>query len=723
MIVKIWPIKGERGTRNCMLYIDNDEKVLKVQKDDEGHLLDREVINTREEFGLDADSFFIEQEENIDRVFQYMANQDKTKSKYVSGYMCDPDTVLDDFRGAIIENDFNGDVRHRDKDNERMAYHLVQSFPEGLNISDEEVHQCGIELLKKIDKHQGVVCSHVHPVIDEEGEVRGKCKHNHILLNAFIHPKKIDPQHPERVKYHACNESYAQLQIWNDEIAIDHGLPIILNPDLDKVYSWTENSMIKAGRSWKERMRLDIEAARRATGNWDDFVEYMKGEGYQIREGAHVTYTAPDGDKKARGKTLGAPYTREGLEMHWALRDREEREFVRTLQENEAPPLFKLSLQHPGPLTVDVPLGTALSKQRSYYPLPLEKANRPRSVLNTYFNERDLYDVKDANGKVIGAATGAEIVEYFESLRRGDDERYRRLMEDAERTEEEKQAQWEDILRQEREAAEQKQRERNQYRERYYYSRYKNSRTGQPYYTNLYDENGRRRSTLELIFMIAAVTIKSEDGLWEVKNPPPEYRNEPNFGPTDWKVQHMLDALHVSREEGLEGPSDVADKLNEVGAAYSRARAAVNRSQKSLDKMKALAFALQEYEATHTIVEKIDALPNGPEKEQLLEQYAKDIDRYKHAKAIMNGYKVSTQAEIDDFWKRYDDINRNLPEMEERYETLKEEYRKIKTLNYRLTLAQTELFVFGPAYVPERAANRGDLGRKMSKKEFDALER
>lgn len=706
MIVKIWPIKGDQGTHSCMLYIKDDEKIVRVEKDETGRLKSRKEMDASELYGMEADSFFIQHEENINRVIHYMASQDKTKAKLISGYLCDPDTAAEDFRIARMKTLALKSAEKLDTDNETMSFHLVQSFPEELDVADEEVHQCGIELLKKLDKHQGIVCSHVVPVADDEGVVHGKCKHNHILINAYIHPTKFDPKHPRRVKYNDCIETYRQLQIWNDEIAIEHGMPIILNPDVDRKRSWMESDEIQRGTSWKERMRWDIEAARRETNNWDEFASYLKDEGYLIRDTKHVTYTAPDGKSKARGETLGTPYTRQGLELYWTLRDRRMQELIQTVQENSPPPLLKLAIAQDPPLTVDVPLGQPTGENRAYYPLPLVKAQRSRQVLNTYFNEHNLYDVKDNTGKIVVSATGAEVVECLDLLSRGHEELQRRWQSELDKeNEQEYKEQWENIMRQEREAAEKRQQERYK-RHQKYISQYKNSRTGKPYQTDLYDRNGRRRTSLELIFLIAAVTIKSEDGLWEVKNPPREMRATPNFGPTDWKIQSMLDALIVSEEIGLESPADVAEKLNEVGAAYSRARAAVNRSQNAMDKMKGLAYGLQEYEDTRQIAEQIDALPDGAEKEKMLEQYASEIERYQKARSIMKGYKVNTQEQIRDFWRRYDDITRNLPEMQERYDNLKEEYRKVKTLSYRLTLAQTELFCFGPAYDPNYMYSR-----------------
>lgn len=176
--------------------ISDEFIVWKIEKDEEGRVAKRTVINTLDEFDENPDRFFIENEENIGRVFDYMANEDKTNGIYVSGYRCDPKRAIDDFRSTWDAYKLdNGELLETDNNNETMAFHLVQSFPEDLKISDEEVHQCGLELLQKMKDYQGVVCSHVHPVVDEEGEVHGRCKHNHILINSTTIDKNMIPSY------------------------------------------------------------------------------------------------------------------------------------------------------------------------------------------------------------------------------------------------------------------------------------------------------------------------------------------------------------------------------------------------------------------------------------------------------------------------------------------------------------------------------------------------
>ena len=75
MIVKIWPVKGDVGAGQCLLYIEDDKKVTKIETDEKGRVEKRTVINTVEELDENPDKFFIENEENIGRVFDYMANE------------------------------------------------------------------------------------------------------------------------------------------------------------------------------------------------------------------------------------------------------------------------------------------------------------------------------------------------------------------------------------------------------------------------------------------------------------------------------------------------------------------------------------------------------------------------------------------------------------------------------------------------------------------------
>ena len=175
MIVKIWPIKASHsgrkskgspmdGLKNAEDYIKDEEKViaapetyLEFQVFDEGDMLENSFINTEADFH---------------KVVDYMANEDKTKAKYVSTYLCEADNVTQEFQrtAELLAVKSKGAAK---TETGAVAFHLVQSFPENLDITDQEVHECGLELVKRLEKYQALVCSHVHPVVNEKGEVHG----------------------------------------------------------------------------------------------------------------------------------------------------------------------------------------------------------------------------------------------------------------------------------------------------------------------------------------------------------------------------------------------------------------------------------------------------------------------------------------------------------------------------------------------------------------------
>lgn len=113
--------------------------------------------------------------------------------------------------------------------------------------------------------------------------------------------------------------------------------------------------------------------------------------------------------------------------------------------------------------------------------------------------------------------------------------------------------------------------ERRQKQQYYMNEKFRNSRTGRPYQTSLYAADGRRRHTLELIFLLAATVIKNEPILWQ-QDLPPEKKKGPIYDSPDRKLQTLLDSIHCAREEGIRSPEDLDRRLREAGAAIGRAK-------------------------------------------------------------------------------------------------------------------------------------------------------
>ena len=700
LIIKIWPIKadyanvpnkvgGVEGLKNALEYISNENKV--IVKQDNLH-----DIPVMKEEKYDENDDFIKN--NTVRVIEYMSNTDKVKGKYISGYLCDPENAVSEFDIARILTLAKTNTE-REKETGAVAYHIVQSFPKDLDISDEEVHQCGIELCKKLNAHQAVICSHVHPEIDENnGEIHGACKHNHILINAYIHPEKLDSEHPNRLKYNDCKESYAQLREWNDEIAIEHGLPIIRNPDDERTYSWIESEAVNKGLSWKERIRMDIELARRISTNWSEFVSVMEKNGYKIRDTAHITYTAPDGKHKARGETLGMQYTKENLMLYWSMREYTKKAVEESLKDNSRSPLSNLMKNADDVLYAGIPIGKQGQENRKIHYLPLGKENKDRSVLETYFNLDELYDIFDKDYKAIADATGAEIISYIEDLQYSERDKTKSTSE-----------------------REQEYNEAQNKKKYYTYVLYINSRTKKPYRTSLYDQNGRRRSSLELLFLLAIIVLKKEDGLWKPSKIPPKYKNDVIYAPTNWKIQNMIDAMYTAQSEGIENMGQLERRLQDAGAAYSRAKSALGKTVRAKEKMDTLNQAVSEYRLTDELVKRINAMPDGKEKTALQEKYKDIITRYKNAKTVMYHYQVTEENQIVDFENRYIKIQEDIKTLEEKLDETKEEYRKLKKLSYNASLAENAQYCYGPNYTYEHTHKQKNNEKQSDNQEKENI--
>ena len=680
MIVKIWPIKadyggkpgkrgGVQGLKNSIDYITDPAKTASS-----------EAITVRVS-DMNKDSF-INREKDMQRVIRYMANEDKIEKKYISGYLCNPLLAADEFERAMLH--------YGKKAKGNIAYHMVQSFPEELDIPDEEVHQCGVELCERLGIYQAVICSHVHPVLDEEGVLHGSCKHNHILFNAYPLPSKYDPAVHGPLKYHDCKATYRQLQIWNDEIAIEHGLPIIRTPDMERTYSWSEIDAAQKGVSWKEKIRMDIDESKKEASSWAEFVGIMAEKHYRIREGKQITFIAPNGQRRARGTTLGKNYTKENLVSYWKLREEMLLNLQADIQNNASPSLAELIKQ--GAKSVGVPLGFQGMKNRSVYQLPLDQQNIHEDALYSYFEHKKLYDIYNEQGESIAALSGEEIVSYY--LNRDSDEA--RNIRSAQKDKN-------------HEAAEEEEQHQLEEKEEDFYVNllFQNSRTKRPYKVRLYNSHGRRLSGVEAVFCLAMLVLTKEDGLWRPTTIPPDKINEACYATTNWKLQNMLDSVRIAQEEGIETPADIERRLDNTGAAYSRAKASLRRNMHVKEKMKDLKEAIITYEKNRQLADSIYSMPEGERKTEMLRANNELLNRYKEARAVMyaHGLKEETlEAQIMDFKKRWRHVEGNIRAATHQYDETREEYRKLKKLQYNMALAESPKYCYGPEYKPEGKA-------------------
>lgn len=693
MIVKIWPIKAKFGSmaqnlQNSIKYINDPEKLAKTAKGQDLQLQYAELTDEEKE-SVSWEEFRINNEDNFNRVLSYAANEDKTDG-YISGYLCDPSTATEEF---IHTKEINlariGKELKEDTGNH--AYHLVQSFPEELDISDEEVHQCGLELVEKLGKYQAVICSHVHPVVNENEEVHGKCKHNHIIINSHIHHELVDPHNPAKMKYHDCKETYALLQLYNDQIAIEHGLPIIVSPDHNKTYSWYETAEKNKGKSWKARVVEDIANAMRVSNNLEEYKAIMGDAGYVLREGDsqqnghYITYTTPNG-KKVRDYTLGETSTYEQLLTYWETKKNLAEEIQKNAETVNKNALQTIIENTEGQVFVNIKRSLSTSRKnklaeqgkavKEYYtyhfPVPAQYDNNLEAE-KTYFDTQERYEILNDKNQTIATVSGAEILNYYRVL---EDEHYRNTPRKED--------------------------------EFYFNPNFHRKGSDKPYQIPKYDETGRRRNTVELICILAIVILNKEDEYFGIDGEEliPEQKNDPIYAQRSWKLENMVNTLRIAREEQIQTPGDVDERLDAVGKTVSKAKAEVRRLSNANNNMSFLNESIKQYRAVKNLCENIFNMPEGSDKEAMKKRHKDKIEQYKQAKAAMYRHKINSDEDIIEFEERYAQLSEKLLTAEEKLIDAKEDYRRLSKLRYNLQLAQNRQYVYGPGYVEQQRQER-----------------
>lgn len=688
MIIKI--INGKTKTiQPAVDYVCDDKKTAKNFNEIKEEYFKNEDL----QLDMTLEEFYLSCEDNINRALNYIANEDKIGG-FISGYLCDPELAEQQFRTTKEINLARVGKELKD-DNGNYFYHIIQSFPEELEISDEEVHQCGVELVERLGLYQAVITSHIHPAVDESGEVHGSCKHNHIVLNSHIYHEFVDERSPHKMKYHDCKESYSQLQLINDQIAIEHGLPIIINQDSDKVYSWYEAEEKKRGKSWKERVRIDINNAMKVSTDIDSFIKTINAANYTIRighsqkHGDYITYTCPDGKHRVRDYVLGRGYTKSELEAFWEIKrnisddlllNNEDKGIkIESIINNSKQPLYIKFIK-----TVSNKRKEKLRQKNrnikevytNYLPLDNSHPSTYKAEA-TYFMPNMVYEIVNEKHQVVIEVTGQEVLEYFT-----------RVQEKSRKQEQEEQKAL-------------KQKSENEF---YSNPNFINSVTNRPYKIRMWDNVGRKRTIIELLVILAIVVINNESEKWKANDTETHYQNKNNpiYGKRDWKVQNMVDTIKVAREEEITTLSELEEKLDKVGKETTKSKVELKRLQLLNNKMQVLHEAIENYNKVKEVCEQLQNMPNGEEKEKALAEHQQELEMYKKNKAIMYRHKATTEAEVNDFMERYVQVQERLETVSEQVKKNKAEYSRLSKLKYNLQLAQNQQYCYGPKYEPQK---------------------
>ena len=213
----------------------------------------------------------------------------------VSSYMCSPESAAQEFEiSHRLYRQLTG--RSQPKAREVVMYRILQSFQPG-EVTPEQANRIGYELAMRFTggKHQFVVATHT----DKEHI------HTHIEFNSV----NLDCDG----KFKNVKGSALVLRRLNDELCRENGLSVIEQPARNSK-AHREQAAIKYGNSFKERLRQTIDRVLPASQDYEDFLEKMRAEGYEVKkEGGNVAFRGPAQERFTRSYRLGDNYTPDAL--------------------------------------------------------------------------------------------------------------------------------------------------------------------------------------------------------------------------------------------------------------------------------------------------------------------------------------------------------------------------------------------------------------------------
>lgn len=234
----------------------------------------------------------------LKKSIDYICKGNKTDDEiYVTTHLCSRENAHKEFE--LTKKQFQSKTK-------TLAHHLIQSFVPG-EVSFEEAHQVGIELCERVleNKYEYVLATHI-----DKGHV-----HNHIIFNSV----DVD----EGKVYQSYYGSYMRIRNYSDEICREHNLSVIdqeTQKEINEIkkrkfVNWYDWNQDQKGKSFKSRLQFDIDRIIKESRNWEEFLEKMRGLGYEIKHGKYIAFKGVNQQRFTRAKTIGENYTEESIKL------------------------------------------------------------------------------------------------------------------------------------------------------------------------------------------------------------------------------------------------------------------------------------------------------------------------------------------------------------------------------------------------------------------------
>ena len=226
----------------------------------------------------------------------YASNPEKTeKGELVSGYMCDPMTVDEEF---LLSKRQYQQITGRESRHDVIAYQIRQSFKPG-EITPEDANALGRELALRFTKgkYAFIVATHT-----DRAHI-----HNHIIFNST----SLDATR----KFNNFWLSSIALQRISDLICLEHGLSVIKpKPYRDR----QKRTEYPKRENLRDEICRDIDAVLQGAcpNTFEELLQNLEKSGYEIKRGRQIAVKGKHQKRFIRLSSLREGYTEADLRAY-----------------------------------------------------------------------------------------------------------------------------------------------------------------------------------------------------------------------------------------------------------------------------------------------------------------------------------------------------------------------------------------------------------------------
>ena len=224
----------------------------------------------------------------------YGLNPEKTNDgELTSAYACDPRSFAAEVLISKRQYKF---YTGKEEKNDVLVYQVRQSFKPG-EVTPEEANQIGYDFASRFlkGKHAFFVCTHT-----DKNHI-----HNHIYWNAVT----LDCKR----KFRDFRRSARAVARLSDLICTEHQLSVIEKPQRGSS-AYNKWHGFKGKPSNREVLRIAIdEALEQKPHDFNAFLALLSEQGFNVKNGKHLTFLHEDFKQNIRMYTLGDEYSEDAI--------------------------------------------------------------------------------------------------------------------------------------------------------------------------------------------------------------------------------------------------------------------------------------------------------------------------------------------------------------------------------------------------------------------------